>query len=174
MLNFIVTRLSIFILIVCAGCSHSLNPSPQQINNDKVIQFSVPGKITIRNAQQDDQKILIGVLAGHKYYGSLKKWTDEAVGLMEDELKLRGAEISSTAPKTLDLAITEAILDAEGGAWRKRCMVTIQLETGGGFVNTYKGVVHSGGFEARAAGGGVTMALTEILKDETIIKYLNE
>ena len=166
--------ISILFLIICSGCSHSLVPNLQQVNNEKVIQFTVSDMVNVHNNQQNDQKILIGVLAMHKYYGTLRKWTDTSVELLEQELKLRGAEITPKASKTINLSVTSATLDDGGGAWRKRCIVTIQAETGNGYVKSYEGVNISGGFEGRAAGGAITLALTEMLKDDKMIKYLQE
>ena len=53
-----------------------------------------------------------------------------------------------------------------------RCELTLHVETGGGYEADYSVTNNSGGGIRRASGGAITLAITDVLKDENILMYL--
>ena len=157
------------LLLLLMNCTHHLVPDAQRINEERVPELALNKGITIINMQTSTEEVtfLSGV---DTYKGNLKEWTDEAVRLLKLELQKRGASLSPDAEKVIKLSVTEAKLVQ--GAIRLRCDLSLHVETADGYSADYYVENLSGGDHARASGGAITLALTEMFNDEKIINYL--
>ncbi|MDH3981815.1 MAG: hypothetical protein OES84_02815 [Kiritimatiellaceae bacterium] len=164
--------LSVFVLVV-SGCSHTLLPSVERIGSAKIPYAAFSSSIHVVNDQPNDEEVLIGTLTGgRKYYASLHEWTALAVLALQQEVTQRGASISSDSTKVIKMRISNVSLRDGGGGRRKHCAVTLQIETGDGVKKVFTGSEISGGHKSRVAGSGVTLALTEMLRDRQILNYM--
>jgi hypothetical protein len=156
-------------LILVIGCTHHLVPNAQRVNENRISDFTTTQRINIVNNQPSTEKVTF--LSGmNTYYGNLNEWTDEAVNLLKMELQQKGAAIDPGADKVIKLSIIEAKLIQ--GAIRLRCDLNLRVETGDGYTNEFFVQNLSGGDHARASGGAITLALTDMLNDKNIIEYL--
>jgi hypothetical protein len=156
-----------------SGCTHHLIPHPQDVNPKRVPAINISKPVTIENIQTSNEEILIGKAGGHTFNGNLQEWTDKAVDLLKKELEKTGAvAVTGNSTKTLKLAIVKAKLIR--GAWRLNCTLTLKVETGNGYTNEFEVTNLSVGNHSTASGGAITLAVTDLLKDEKILEYLKE
>jgi hypothetical protein len=166
------TLMPLIVIMFLSGCTHHLIPHPQDVNPERVPEINIRKPVTIENIQTSNEEILIGKTGGHTFNGNLQEWTDKAVDLLTKELEKRGAAVTGNSTKILKLAIMKAKLIQ--GAWRLNCTLTLKVETGDGYTNEFDVTNLSAGNHSRASGGAITLAVTDLLKDEKILKYLKE
>lgn len=166
----LISTVSLFVfLLLLMSCSRHLRPEMQRVNEQRVPEFSLNQEITIINMQPSTEEISI-VAGMNTYKVNLKELTDEAVKLLNLELQKRGASLSPDAEKVIKLSVTEAKFIP--GGFRLGYDVNLHAETGDGYGANYYVENRSGGGVARASGGAITLAITELFNDEKIIGYL--
>lgn len=159
-----------FLLMVFCGCTHHYVPREYPINPVMVPEFSVSQPVSLINVQTDNKTIRIHKYFGHKWTGNLTEWTGTAVSLLNTELQKRGISISEDASKVLKLSITQA--EIIQGAWAIRCILNLKVETGDGYTADFEGNNASPATLYRAIDGAITRAVTALLNDDNILKYL--
>ena len=164
------TFILITTLMMFGGCSHYYVPDASTFKLDAIKEFSSSNSISILNAQTSTKNVLLATNMGHRFYGNLQSWTETAITITQRELINRGMKIEKDVPKILNLSIESA--EGTFGAWVLRFEITLKVETGDGYVQTYLGDNRSPATLFRAADGAVMRAVAEMLKDEHIIAYL--
>lgn len=168
----------IFILIILLyGCSHSYSVKPFPIKPDLVPEIKVKDSVHIVNAQDQGKDFVFFSGRGSQWIGDLGEWTQQAAGLLKFELKKRNITIADNAHKILKLAIINGKLSSTFSG--VRCIVMLKVETANGYNKEYEGnhFSHSPfGQQARyhAGAGAITKAVTALLNDKNIIRYLEK
>ncbi len=160
----------IFFLIVPYGCSHYYVPKQHPVNPGEAPDFTGMASINIVNAQETPKMNLLATQGFHKYLGDLQLWSDTAVGLLRSELEKRKIQVTDTAKKTIKLNITHAT--AHWGFASIRCILTLEVETSDGLRKTFEGNNASPWTLWRACDGAVTRAITALLNDEEMLKFI--
>lgn len=160
---------TVFFLFI-AGCTHHYVPNPDTFPLDSITEFSSTNTLSLINGQASSKDVLFGSNMGHEFYGNLQKWTETAITITRKELAGRGMSIVEEMPRSLTLSIDSA--KATFGAWVIRGEVSLKVETGSGYVETYKGDNRSPASLYRALDGAVMRAVTEMLRDGNITDYL--
>jgi hypothetical protein len=135
-----------------------------------VSDFSCHDSVAVTNAHESGKMILIGSQGAHKWMGDMQLWTDTAVGVLENELQLRGIKVTGESTKELKLTVTHA--NVYWGFAAIRCILSLKVEAGEGYTNTFEGNNSSPWTLYRACDGAVTRAVEAMLNDENILKYL--
>lgn len=161
----------LFILFVFSfGCTHYYVPNQHPVTPGMVPDFSGHDSVAVINTYESGKMTLIGTQGAHKWMGDMRLWTDTAVGVLENELQLRGIKVTGEGAKELKLAITHA--NVYWGFATIRCILSLKVETGEGYTNIFEGNNSSPWTLYRACDGAVTRAVEAMLNDENILKYL--
>jgi hypothetical protein len=166
---------SLFLLCLTAifftGCSHYVLPEAQAVNPDKISKFRSTKTFRIINNQPSKEKTKFLKFGIGGFYGTLHEFTNEAVRLSTDELSQRGMTFDDDGEKVIKLAITRVqALDR----FVVNCFIDMDVETNSGYKTTIKSNKISGSAGQALWGGAITAIVTELLENETIIKYLKE
>ena len=108
----------------------------------------------------------------HAYVGSLREWTDTAIGVMRKELERKGMTGAADGSKELKVKI----ISARGyqTAFTVQCIVQLEVETAGGYRKTFEAKAGSGVTLYRACSGAVTRAVTAALNDTKLQAYMSK
>ena len=170
------TNLVIFVilLILLPSCSgkYYVVPTPQKVNANRVPDIELNNKINIINAQKSKKNIDVGVINLTTYEANLNEWTEKAKTLLQSELQKRGAVISDNGLKVLSISVSSALIEARSSGSGTRCILAMHVGTGDGYSTDISVVNNAGIGINRPAGGAITLAITELLNDQTILNYL--
>ena len=162
--------------IFLGACSVRHVPNPGAVNIALESEQAKNVSVNVINAQDDSAEIKIGKAGFGTMYGDLHSWSETAVKLVKTTLEKQGAAISDAAPKTLKLSVTEAILDVAGiefVAALPRCKVSLKVETGEGYSQTYEE-----SNKAMSPPGACDKAMTSVvsllMKDQAVLDYLQK
>ena len=158
--------------IYLGGCSHHYVPDPSTFDFEEIDEFVSTKSITIVNDQPFADDVLFLSARGHDHYGNFQKWTEIAIVITKRELTKRGMNVVNKSPKLLKMAI----MSAEGsmGFWQAFCEISLKVETGNGYVNTYFAKAGSPATIYRPVDGAVMRVVAVMLRDQKIIRYLQE
>ncbi|MBW1849278.1 MAG: hypothetical protein JRJ27_19605 [Deltaproteobacteria bacterium] len=162
--------LLLFIFSLPSACSHYYVPKQHPVKAGMVPDFTGQKSIHIINAHETSNIKLFYVAGFHKYLGDMQLWTDTAVGVLRSELEIRNIPVKDTASKTITLKIAHA--NAYQGFASIRCIVTLEVETSEGHRKTFEGNNTSPWTLWRACDGAVTLAVTAMLNDDEILRFL--
>jgi hypothetical protein len=158
-------------VLFLAGCSLYVLPKAQAINPDDISKFRSTKTFRIINDQPSNEKIKLANWGIGGFYGTLHEFTAEAVRLSTAELSQRGMTFADDGEKVIKLKITKV----EG--WDRfvmNCLIDMDVETNSGYKTTINSNKISGGGGQDLWGGAITVVVTDLLKNETIIDYLKE
>ena len=158
------------LLLVPYGCTHYYVPNQHPVTPGLVPDFSCHDSVSVINAHETGEMMLIGTQGAHKWMGDMQLWTDTAVGVLENELQLRGIQVTGGSSKELKLTITHA--HVYWGFAAIRCILSLKVEAGEEYTNTFEGNNSSPWTLYRACDGAVTRAVEAMLNDEKILNYL--
>jgi hypothetical protein len=162
----------LLVLLVTVGCTHHYVPNASTFRLDDIGEFSSAKSIWLENAQTGSEDVLFATNMGHKFYGSLKEWTETAMDITERELTKREMLVTASASKKLKLSVNS--IKGTFGFAVVRVETTLKAETSDGYVNTYIGDNRSPATIYRAADGAVMRAVAEMLRDGNIVAFLTE
>ncbi|MBW1849057.1 MAG: hypothetical protein JRJ27_18425 [Deltaproteobacteria bacterium] len=162
--------LLLFVFTLPAACSHYYVPKQYPVKAGMAPDFTGNKSIHIINAQETPNMKLIATQGFHKYLGDMQLWTNTAVGLLRDELESRNIQVTDTATKTIKLKITQA--NAYFGFATIRCILALEVETSEGHRKTFEGNNTSPWTLWRACDGAVTLAITAMLNDDEILRFI--
>jgi len=118
-------------LLLPCGCTTTFIPDSKVPDLSEISRVTGPGAIGIVNAQPDTTKIEISQPGtGYTVYGNLHDWTDKAVESLARTLKKKNVTVSPSAPNTIKIAVTEAVLCSAGSGWSFRCNIVFTVDTG--------------------------------------------
>ena len=160
----------IFILSVFSSCTHHYVPNQHPVKPGMAPDFSSNKSIRILNAYDASDVKLFYAAGFHKYMGDMQLWTDTAVNVLRNELEIRNLPVSDSAAKFIKLKITHA--SAYQGFATIRCIVNMEVETSDGQKRTFEGNNTSPWTIYRACDGAVTLAITAMLNDNEVLRFL--
>lgn len=160
----------LFLFTLPAACTHYYVPNQYPVKPGMVPDFTGQKSIRIINAQETSNVQLFYLAGFHKYLGDMRLWTDTAVGLLQSELGKRNIQVTNTAAKTIKLKITHA--NVYQGFASFRCILALEVETSTGYKKTFEGNNTSPWTAYRACDGAVTLAVTAMLNDNEILRFI--
>ena len=160
----------VFILILLSSCTHHYVPNQFPVKPGMAPDFSSNKNIRVVNAHDTADVKLFYAAGFHKYMGDMRLWTDTAVNVLRNELEIRNVPVSDGAAKTIKLKITHA--SAYQGFATIRCIVTLEVEMSDGRRKTFEGNNTSPWTLYRACDGAVTLAVTAMLNDNEILRFI--
>ena len=157
--------------IILTSCTLTYQPRPDTFKIEPITEFSSPVTISIINVQPDNvDRIHLTTDLGSTISGSMKSWTDTAIAITNRELTARGATLLDNAPRKLELAVISIEGETSFSAFRYKTQ--LKVKTGSGYEATYIGDNQSPATVYRAADGAVMRAVSAMLKDPVIVKYI--
>ncbi len=162
--------LLLLIFSLPAACTHYYVPQQYPLKAGTVPDFTGKKAINIINAQQTSNVKLYYAQGFHKYMGDMQLWTDTAVGLLRSELENRNIQVADAASKFIKLKIIHA--SAYQGFATIRCIINLEVETSTGYKKTFEGNNTSPWTLFRACDGAVTLAITAMLNDDEILRFI--
>jgi hypothetical protein len=170
------------VLLLLQGCvgqgrGYYYEPNPDAFPVGPIIEFSANKNIDLINVQVSAENVVFARrrrtrdVPELKVVANRKAWTDTAIGILQRELNSRLTRVVKGAEKKLVLSVEHVSAESGIGMWR--CVVSMQAETGDGYVKMFNGEAQSGSI-FRAADAAMIRAVAEVLKDYEIWKYRQE
>jgi len=173
------------ICFVFSGCTttytHNTSSKTYTITPEHIPGFKVKGDFKLINAVPEGNVIRLGELGITKWNGDLKLWTDSAIEYVTG--LLGSSNVNSTGNKSLKLAIKDVKLDYT--MIGKFCVLTLDVETGNGYKNSYTvehhvnlasmgGVVAGMAAIPRSMDGAVYKSIIAMFNDKQILDYIEK
>ena len=159
------TTIWLLSLLIVAGCSSTSMHTPTAVPIEAKMslnEFATGSTVSLVNAEGAAEE---------------REWTGAVITFLSEQLEQRGAVLGDDAPLQLSLdlvkarRITAQILLLPLAA-PEGCEVTVRVEAGNGYVQTYN--VQAGAyFWQKACDKGVTTIVVDILNDSNIREYLD-
>lgn len=161
-------------LLLLGGCGGPslYTPNPNTFRLDSISEFSSNKNIDLVNSQVPTEEIAFASNMGHDFVANRKAWTDTAVTILQRELSKRGMKVERGVQKRLALSVQN--VNCEFGFSVIRCFVYLKAETGDEYTKVFIGDNRSPHGLFRAADGAVMRVVTEVLRDQEIVRYLKE
>lgn len=102
------------LLVATLGCASSYLPDPRDVDPELVPDFPAGTKVSLVHAQPSEEVVLIGKLAmGSSVSGTMRDWTGQAIVALEETLEGKDVAVGADAGKSLDIAVTKAVVPPE-------------------------------------------------------------
>ncbi len=165
------------VLFLASGCARTYNVKPLVFEPQLVAPFKAGAPVHLMNMQPLGTMWVFKSGLGNKWVGDLGIWTDEAIGLMAQELEKRNVKLSPDAKKTLRIAVASGRLSSEFAG--VRCIVKMKVTAGNGYSAEYEGNnLNSSPFGEMArqysGANALSSAVIAVLNDKAIRAYLEE
>lgn len=163
--------LSVAVLVLfLGGCSVTIGTSPDAYPFPSEEVFSVRPDVAanVTNFYAEPEVVELA----SQVFCDLQHFTATAVTMVQRELGNRGVAMSPGAEKTVVLKMTHP--NWVRGTWTMKGRVTLEAALGNGERVEIDAENQTAGNAMRAFNGAILMAVTDLLKDETLAAYLNE
>lgn len=157
-------------VLLSAGCTHTYVPKESEYSTDEIPNYTVGSLVEFKNGQSNTEEVLYAENMGHDFFANLHDWTETAIGIADRELAERGSKTARKSGHSLTLTVSK--VKVTGGAWGFRGKVTLDVATGGGLVKSFEGEAPAANLYV-ASSGALAAAVTQVLSDPEIIKYLS-
>jgi len=165
--------LAMVFLAVITGCSHTYVWTEFPVKEGLTLseeKLANVGTVSIISVNANDDKRDIGNVGIHHYYASHQQLTDSIVAQLTHELEKRNVTVKSGASKSLEVKVTSNKL--AHGMWVIRAYMVVSVQMGSDVTREFNISYKTGGTVPHAYDGATTIAVTEILNDGEILKYL--
>lgn len=159
------------IVLFSAGCTHVIAPKDSRFATHQIPRYTVGSHVEYKNGQPSTEKVLFAENMGHQFYADLHEWTDAAMAMAERELTDRGSKAAKKPGHILTLAVTA--LQVTSGGWGFRGKVTLDVTTGNGTTQTFRGEAPGANLH-NVASGALSSTVAKMLSDPGIIAYLSQ
>jgi hypothetical protein len=165
------------VLCLASGCVRTYNLKPLIFEPGLVAPLKAGAPVNLINIQPLGTMCVFKSGLANKWVGDLGVWTDEAIGLMSEELQKRNVKLSPDARKTLSIAVTSGRLYSEFAG--VRCIIKMKVSAGNGYSAEFEGNNLNPsplGEMARyyAGANALSSAVIAVLNDRAIRAYLEE
>jgi hypothetical protein len=164
------------VVIFQVGCTSHHVPKPGAVEFSGLPRTGNQLRVKIVNDQNNSTEITVGRYAAGTLVGDLRTWTGSAVELAKGALEKQGVTVSDRSSKLLKFAITDAKVDAAGVeflASLARCKISLKVETGDGYSQTYD-ETNKALNPPWACDGAMTSVVRSLLQDKNILDYLTK
>jgi hypothetical protein len=158
-------------LLALSGCTYYYTPDPDEITLDVIVEFESSALVSLVNSQQSTDKLVYYESMGGGFYTDLRSTTETVIAILERELSQRGMTVNPTNRKTKTLELSVTKVEATPDWYDIPAGVVIHVETLSGYSNDYVGTFRGSNLY-KGFNGALMMAVTQILNDPNIIKYL--
>ena len=165
------SKLLFLSLLLLNGCAQPLPTEVDVSEMNTFIEFNVNDDISIKNVQNNNDRIVMAEIGIAVFSGSKKEWTDTAVEITSKELIDRRAVISPEANKSLSLSISSVKCEQPGLSIV--CKVQMEVIAGNGYSAIYTGNAESALTLFRAANYSLANVVSAMFRDPKVIDYIS-
>ena len=159
----------LFLLI--QGCGTiPFNPPVHELAVESIPGFSVSGPVTINNAQENAEPVIIHSYGGTKYQSNYNEITETMVSQAKFELERHGTMSGGNQEKTIGLKVTHLISKYIAFYWKGAMTFTVTLGNGEEFELSIEHGTGSGA--AQDLSGSIADGVVALYKDERVKAYL--
>jgi len=160
------------VLINCGGTVY-INASPRHQVKDKVLPFVAGKSVALINEYTSlQQAVIYQDSDGTKWIGDLRQYTDTVITILQSELKQREVFIENKHFKTLSLKISD--VHATNQAFDKTTTLKLTVTLGNGKSTTITASYRTAGTARHALDGAIIAAVSQLLKSDTVVGYINK
>jgi len=163
------------LLLLLGGCAHNYKwkeypIAPERISSED--SFTEGMEISVIEGKSSDERVFLGNVGIHRYYGTEQMLTDGIVDQLAKEMGNRRLKIENAAEKSIEIAVTGSRF--ETGAWKIAATLEFTVKLGDGTTKSYSARNSSPATVPRTYNGVVAKAVIEILNDPKVLSYINE
>ncbi len=161
------------ILQSCGGTAYINASHTRHHVKDKVLPLVAGKSIALKNYYQGSRLVTLFKKANStKLVGDLQQYTDASLNILKSELTKRDVLVSDTQFKSITLKISD--VQARYKPFNKTTALKLTASLGNGETTTISANYQTGGSSAQALDGAIIAAITQLLKSETVVDYINQ
>jgi hypothetical protein len=170
MKRIITSFLSLYFLIVLAGCTLNYVPKPSPIEPQKIPELNVKQPVKLVNVQTLDSKIALSVNP-YTVNVNLHDYTDTVIALIKGGLQKKEVSVLENAEKVINLAVIDVGMSPLSGSFKCDLSFTVEME--GTPLFGMEVSAQNWDFQ-KAIDLTIAEAAVWVLNDERIIQYLEK
>lgn len=163
-------RLVGLLLLATGGCTADIQSRPETFDIQGSAKLRGDQRIALHNAYQVPTVVTIMRSGINRWEADLKSLTDTGIAMLGRHMGKQGITIDSGATKKVTLRVHE--VTATVAPFSNRVFLTLDAELGNGATRSIR-MPNTSPEAQRALDGAVVLGLTELLKDEQFLAYVN-
>jgi len=161
---------AVLLLLAVGACTSNIESRPTSFDIREGSKLRGSQRIALQNTYQAPAVVTIMRQGQTRWEADLKSLTDTAVSMLGRHMGKEGIAVDSAAAKTIALRVSD--VTAMVAPFANRASLTLEARLGNGATRSAR--IHNTSADAqRAVDGAVVLALTELLKDEQFLAYVN-
>ncbi|VAW97619.1 hypothetical protein MNBD_GAMMA21-2155 [hydrothermal vent metagenome] len=166
--------LAISILLQSCGGTVFVNASHSRNQvKDKVLPLVAGKSVALENYYTNSKQVTIFEGSNStRLKGDLQQYTDATLNILKSELTKRDVIVSDTGFKTINLKISD--VQATNKPFNKTTSVKLTVSLGNGKSSTITANYQTAGSSAQSLDGAIIAAITQLLKSEFLVGYINQ
>ncbi len=166
--------LAITILLQSCGGTVYVNASHTRNHvKDKILPLVAGKSVALENYYTNSKKVTIFEESNStRLKGDLQQYTDATLNILKSELIKRDIIVSDTGFKTIKLKISD--VQATNKPFNKTTSLKLTANLGNGKSSTITATYQTGGSSAQSLDGAIIAAITQLLKSEFLVGYINQ
>jgi hypothetical protein len=163
-------RLAALLLVATAGCTVDIQSRTDAFDIQGGAKLRGDQQIALHNAYQVPTVVTIMRSGQTRWQADLKSLTDTGISMLGRHLSKQGVTIDGGATKKVTLRVHE--VTATVAPFANRVFLTLDADLGNGATRSIR-IPNTSPEAQRALDGAVVLGLTELLKDEQFLAYVN-
>jgi len=163
-------RLAVLLVLAMTGCTVDIQSRPTAFDIQESTKLRGDQRIALLNAYQAPTVVTIMRSGQTRWEADLKSFTDTSISMLGRHMSKQGIAIDSASAKRVTLRVHE--VTATVAPFANRVFLTLDAELGNGTTKSVR-MPNTSPDAQRALDGALLFALTELLKDEQFLAYLN-
>ncbi len=161
------------LLVNCGGTTYVNASHTRHHVKEKILPLVAGKSVAIKNYYQSSEQVTIfDDSKSTQLLGDLQQYTDATISILESELSKRGVLISDSNYKTITLKISN--VHATNKPFNKSTSLDITASMSNGKSTAISATYQTAGSSAQALDGAIIAAITQLLKSETFVNYINK
>ena len=176
--SYIVAKLGVLIvfsmlLLSCGGTVYVNASHTRHHVKEKVLPLVAGKSVTLVNYYTASEKVTIFEEKNStRLMGDLQQYTDATLNILKSELTKRDVLVAEAHFKTITLKVSD--VQATYKAFDKSTSLKLNARLGNGKSSTISASYRTGGSSAQALDGAIIAAVTQLLKSNTVVDYINK
>ena len=163
-------HLALLLFLATTGCTVDIPSRPAAFDIREGTKLRGDQRIALLNAYQTPTVVTIMRSGQTRWEADLKSLTDTGISMLGRHMSTQGITIDSSSTKTITLRVHE--VSATVAPFANRVFITLGAELGNGTARSVR-IPNTSPDAQRALDGAVMFGLTELLKDDQVLAYVN-
>jgi hypothetical protein len=161
------------LLAALAGCGPMMiqsNPGTFAVAPEAGAQLRGPQSVALNNAYKAETQVKIFEGRSRDWMADLQQYTKTAIAILDREMTKKGISNTPQAAKSVALRVRDV---HSGLGWHIRASLVLEAQYGDGTKSTIVTENTSPATAQRAVDGAIMLAVTQLLRDEQFLAYVN-